>query len=66
MKIRVLRLLEYTYQDAAAMTRDMERWAVAANGVLVGGPFVKIKSACLPLEVLEERAGEKSEGGGRL
>lgn len=52
--IRVLRLLEYSYPDVAAMERDMALWNIPANGTK--GPLGvgrTIKSAVLPLTVLD-------------
>lgn len=51
MKIRVLRLMEYTYESVEVMEKDMARWQV--QGTEVHGS-IKIKSTTLPLEVLDE------------
>jgi hypothetical protein len=51
-KIRVLRVLEYTYEDtpakgaAEAMSEDMVRWHVGANATVRHGA-VTIRSATL-------------------
>jgi hypothetical protein len=49
-KIRVLRLLEYTYESVEEMEKDMKRWGV--QGVRGYNPRCVIKSVTLPLEVL--------------
>lgn len=51
--IRVLRLLEYTYPSVERMEQDMGNWTIPANGTYRTGSTNKIKSATLPLEVLE-------------
>jgi len=53
MKIRVLRVLEYLYDDVERMTEDMERWAVPQTGVKqVSG--MAIRSATFPASLLLE------------
>lgn len=56
-KIRVLRLLEYTYDSVETMEADMAHWTIPANGARNPGSTAKparliICSATLPLEVL--------------
>jgi hypothetical protein len=52
MSIRVLRLLEYTYDSVESMQRDMQQWKI--QGGLKTGPRVSIRSVTLPLEVLAD------------
>jgi hypothetical protein len=49
--IRVLRLLEYTYDSVEVMERDMANWKV--QGVERPNTKTTIKSVVLPLEVLD-------------
>lgn len=48
-KIRVLRLIEYTYSSAAVMERDMARWQTSGNH-----GNVRVRSTALPPTVLRE------------
>jgi hypothetical protein len=48
--IRVLRLIEYVYEDAEAMQDDMARWTHALNP----SRRVKFRSTSLPPEVLQD------------
>lgn len=50
-KIRVLRLLEYTYDSVEQMDKDMALWQVPANGQHLHG---RLKSATLPLTILKD------------
>lgn len=50
-KIRVLRVLEYVYDDVEIMERDMARWTVPH--VQHGGKFT-IRSTTLPFEVVSD------------
>ena len=50
-KIRVLRLIEYTYDTARAMAADMARWEI--QGTRWQGR-VRIRSVALPPEIVEE------------
>jgi hypothetical protein len=50
-KVRVLRLIEYTYADVEQMERDMERWSVQSSRNY--GP-VQVRTTTLPLEVLDD------------
>lgn len=52
MKIRVLRLLEYTYSSVEAMERDMEKWQHGTHRY--GSNYAVVKSVTLPLEVLQD------------
>lgn len=46
--IRVLRVIEYTYDDAEDAERDMGHWKLAANGtMMVSGRSIVIKSAII-------------------
>lgn len=49
-KIRVLRLIEYIYDDVEAMERDMARWKLTAPT----NKTMTMKSVTLPLEVLDD------------
>ena len=49
-KVRVLRLLEYTYDSVGAMERDRTHWAIQGDRKYGA---TRIKSVTLPLEVLE-------------
>lgn len=51
-RIRVLRVLEYTYDTVESMEHDMERWQIPANGSKTPGSRQVIKSATFPLEVI--------------
>lgn len=51
-RIRVLRLLEYTYDTVETMEADRKRWHVQ-EGRLVN-PRITIRSTTLPLEVLDD------------
>lgn len=54
MRIRVVRLLEYSYDSVDTMVADQQRWAIPANGV---GPHpnkhVQIRSAVLPVDLFD-------------
>lgn len=50
-KIRVLRLLEYVYDNSEAMIKDMERWQV--QGVETHG-HITIRSVTLSPEILDD------------
>lgn len=54
MKIRVLRLLEYTYDTLEEMENDMGRWGVAANGSHRIGKNSTIRSAILPSSIMDD------------
>lgn len=54
--IRVLRLLEYTYDSAESMVNDQLHWQV--QGVYRPNSKMVIKSTVLPLEVIEPTACE--------
>jgi len=48
MAIRVLRLIEYTYEDMERAERDMANWGMPASGTK-SVPGMTIRSAILPL-----------------
>lgn len=48
-KIRVLRVLEYVYDSAETMEKDMARWAVPH---VQHGTRLTIRSTTLPFEVV--------------
>lgn len=50
-KIRVLRLLQYTYDDAEAAALDMRNWTISKS---VPGIGMVMKSATLPFDVVED------------
>jgi hypothetical protein len=50
-KVKVLRLLEYTYASFEAYEKDRVHWAVQGH---VNKGSVVIKSAVLPFEVLDD------------
>jgi hypothetical protein len=50
-KIRVLRLLEYTYTSVERMEQDMSHWQIPTNGTWDAHGIV-IRSAIIPLEIL--------------
>lgn len=50
--IRVLRLLEYTYDDVQTYEKDRQRWYIQEGRTV--NPRVTIRSTTLPLEVLED------------
>lgn len=52
-KIRVVRMLEYTYDDIEAMNYDMSRWTVNTPTVLVRGKMTMKSSVMIP-EPVEE------------
>jgi hypothetical protein len=51
--IRVLRLIQYEYDDVEQMEADMARWQLPANGSYQVGANRRHRSATLPLEVLD-------------
>lgn len=56
-KIRVLRVLEYTYESVEAMTEDMGRWQIGANAVRSWPQMARgrsIKSATMLPEMIED------------
>ena len=67
-RIRVVRILEYIYDDVDHMDNDMSHWAVPANGTKRYGTRDYIKSAVLPLELFQDvglispPVGEVEEG----
>lgn len=57
-KIRVIRILQYTYRNAEDMSEDMAHWAVPANGAHARGwRAEKISSATLPIDFIDELPG---------
>lgn len=48
MKIRILRVLEYEYDDADCMMSDIARWGVGANNVERHGKVVIRSATMLP------------------
>ena len=57
-KIRVLRLIEYTYDNVERMVEDMQRWTIQGNfpdGPSGGMSFV---STALPPEIFTEPTEE--------
>lgn len=55
MKIRVLRLLEYTYDSVEVMERDMKRWNIPQTGTyVIPSAGIEIASSVLPLNILED------------
>lgn len=50
-KIRVLRLMEYVYDDAERMVEDMSRWSVGSQEHY---SRMSVRSTTLPPEILEE------------
>lgn len=57
MPLRVLRILEYIYEDAEQMARDMSHWGIGANGVRNTG-YVTIRSATMPFEWMKEEVAD--------
>lgn len=57
-RIRVVRILEYTYDDSETMgateqmAKDMTHWQLGANNVYSPHRYLTIRSATLPLDVL--------------
>jgi hypothetical protein len=51
-KIRVLRVLEYVYDDVEEMERDMSHWQLGATGTRTNRGGI-VRSTVLPLEVLD-------------
>jgi len=47
MTVRILRLMEYTYNTPERMEQDMEHWHIPANGVYARAPGIKIKSCII-------------------
>jgi len=47
LPVRVTRIIEYTYVDAEEAVRDMERWAVPANGATNFNRRMQIRSAVI-------------------
>lgn len=50
-KIRVLRILEYVYDNVEVMETDMSRWTMVSDPMWLGG-HIKMRSVALPLEVV--------------
>lgn len=49
MRIRVIRVLEYEYEDEETYERDRARWTCGANMA-----HMKMKSAVIPVDFLRE------------
>lgn len=49
--IRVLRIMEYTYEDAETMVSDMAHWQTPQNGLIHFGDKKTLRCATLPIEV---------------
>lgn len=65
MKRRIVRLMVYTYDTEERMLKDMEQWAVPPTGSKSHGAGLTIRSALLPVELLEATPGytPEVEGG---
>lgn len=51
--IRILRIIEYIYEDADLMINDMSHWKVGANATFEPSRGKTIRSAVLPAELYE-------------
>lgn len=61
-KIRLLRLLEYEYSSEEAMINDLGRWQVPQNGIKFANSHTTIRSACLPVSIINEAVdGERNK-----
>ncbi|HXK40390.1 MAG TPA: hypothetical protein VJ837_06185 [Candidatus Paceibacterota bacterium] len=51
-KIRLLRVLEYEYENHEAMIKDMGHWSLGAQGIKDTGPTRVTSSTMFPREVV--------------
>jgi len=63
MKIRVVRILEYTYADAEVAANDMRRWQVGINSAYSPNTQMTVSSATLPFQVVNETTHEVESCG---
>jgi hypothetical protein len=53
-KIRILRLLEYVYDNPERAQKDQERWQVPANGSRLTGDMIVRSSIITDMHYVEE------------
>lgn len=51
--VRVIRLLEYEYENVEAATEDMARWTISVGTNMNPIRHMRMRSATLPIEAIE-------------
>lgn len=61
MAIRVLRILEYTYETPEQASSDMSRWTTSLN-LGTSGAWMRMKSITMPFDAVDwHEAGEDDD-----